>query len=46
MEDTDLSICLSLKYNSVSLDSVHNTFCMHMYDCELWNLSNGQDEKF
>ena len=30
--------------NSVSLDSLHNTFCMHMYECELWILSNGQDE--
>ena len=38
---SDFSSC-----NSVSLDSLHNTFCMHMYGCELWNLSNGQDEKF
>ena len=37
----DFSSC-----NSVSLDSLHNTLCMHMYGCELWNLSNGQDEKF
>ena len=38
---SDFSSC-----NSVSLDSLHNTFCMHMYGCELLNLSNGQDEKF
>ena len=38
---SDFSSC-----NSVSLDSLHNTFCMHMYGCELWNLSNGHDEKF
>ena len=30
--------------NSVSLDSLHNTLCMHMFGCELWNLSNGQHE--
>ena len=33
-------------HSNVSLDSLHNTFCMHIYGCELWNLSNGQDEKF
>ena len=38
---SDFSSC-----NSVSLDSLHNTLCMHMYGCELWNLSNGHDEKF
>ena len=38
---SDFSTC-----NSVSLDSLHNTFCIHMYGCELWNLSNGQDQKF
>ena len=38
---SDFSSC-----NSVSLDSLHKTCCMHMYGCELWNLSNGQDEKF
>ena len=37
----DFSSC-----NSLSIDSLHNTFCMHMYGCELWNLSNDQDEKF
>ena len=37
---SDFSSC-----NSISLDSLHNTFCMHMYGCVLWNLSNGQDEK-
>ena len=37
----DFSSC-----NSVSLDSLHNTFCMQMYGCELWNLSNDQDEQF
>ena len=38
---SDFSSC-----NSVSLDSLHNIFCMHMYGCELWNVSNGHDEKF
>ena len=38
---SDFSSC-----NGVSLDSLHNTFCMHMYECELWKLSNGQDEKY
>ena len=28
--------------DSESLDSLHNTFCMHMYGCELWNLSYGK----
>ena len=37
---SDFSSC-----NSVSLDSLHNTFCMHIYGCELWNLSNDQDNK-
>ena len=25
--------------DSVSLDSLHQTYCMHMYGCELWILS-------
>ena len=28
------------------LDSIHNTFCMYMYGCELWNLSSGYVAKF
>ena len=32
--------------NSVSLDCLHNIFCMHIAGCELTNWSNGQDEKF
>ena len=32
--------------NSESLDSLHDTLCMHMYGYELWNLSNGQDNKY
>ena len=30
----DFNVC-----DSVSLDSLHQTYCMHMYGCELWNLS-------
>ena len=25
--------------NSETLDRMHKTYCMHMYGCELWNLS-------
>ena len=37
----DFSAC-----DSDSLDSMHTTFCMHMYGCELWNLSSGYINKF
>ena len=41
------SIILDLNSsNSVSLNTLHSTLCMHMYRCERWNLSNRQDEKF
>ena len=30
----DFNVC-----DSVSLDSLHQTYCVHMYRCELWNLS-------
>ena len=26
--------------NSDTLDRLHSSFCMHMYGCELWNLSS------
>ena len=26
--------------NSVTLDALHRTYCMHMYGCELWNLTD------
>ena len=29
-----------------TLDKVHSTFCMHMYDCELWNLNSSDVQKF
>ena len=25
--------------DSVTLDALHQTYCMHMYCCELWNLN-------
>ena len=25
---------------------VHSTFCMHMYGCELWNITNSDVDKF
>ena len=28
------------------LDTIHSTFFMHMYGCELWNLSYDPVEKF
>ena len=32
--------------DSESLDKIHFTFCMHMYGCELWNLSGTDVQKF
>lgn len=32
--------------DSGTIDSLHTTFCMHMYGSELWNLSDGSTEKF
>ena len=37
----DFSVC-----DSESLDNLYNTFCMHMYGCELWNLSYGKVEHY
>ena len=37
---SDFSSC-----NSVSLDSLHNSFYIHIYGYELWNLNNNQDKK-
>ena len=31
---SDFNVC-----DRFSLDSLHQTDCMHMYGCELWNLS-------
>ena len=32
--------------DSITLDSLHMTFCMHMYGCELWNLNCRYIETF
>ena len=32
-------------YDSEILDSLHSTFCMHMYGCELWNLKSSYIDK-
>ena len=32
--------------DSETLDSIHMSFCLHMYGCELWNLSNGNSDKY
>ena len=32
--------------DSETLDSIHSTFSMHMYGCELWNLTSGYVDKF
>ena len=29
-----------------TLDSLHSTFCMHMYRCELWNLISSYIDKY
>ena len=31
---SDFNVC-----DRFSLDSLHQTYCMHMYECEVWNLS-------
>ena len=38
---SDFNVC-----DSVSLDSLHQTYCMHMYGCELWNLSCSYVKKY
>ena len=37
----DFRVC-----NIETLDTLNYIFCMHMYGCELWNLSYGSIEKF
>ena len=32
--------------NSKTLDRLHMTYCMHMYGCELWNLSEKDINQF
>ena len=32
--------------DSVTLDALHQTYCMHMYGCELWNLNCTYVTKF
>ena len=32
--------------DSEILDSLHSTFCMHMYGCELWNLTSSYIDKY
>ena len=32
--------------DSVTLDALHQTYCMHMYGCELWNLNSAYVTKF
>ena len=32
--------------NSDTLDRLHASFCMHMYGCELWNLSSSYTDKY
>ena len=32
--------------NSDTLDKLYSSFCMHMYGCELWNLSSSYTDKY
>ena len=32
--------------DSETLDSLHSTFCMHLYGCELWNLTSSYIDKY
>ena len=38
---SDFRVC-----DSETLDRLHMTYCMHMYGCELWDLSSNYIEKF
>ena len=38
---SDFGIC-----DSETLDKIHSTFCMHMYGCELWNITDSDVGKF
>ena len=33
-------------YDSETLDKIHSTFWMHMYGCELWNITDSDVDKF
>ena len=37
---------ISSACNSDTLDRLHSSFCMHMYSCELWNLSSSYTDKY
>ena len=32
--------------DSETLDNLQSTFCMHMYGCELWNLTSSYIDKY
>ena len=36
----DFSIC-----DSETLNKIHSTFCMHMCGCELWNITDSDEDK-
>ena len=36
---------VTLACESETLDKIHYTFCMHMYGCELWNITDLDVEK-
>ena len=38
---SDFGIC-----DSISLDALHKTYCMHMYSCELWCLNSSYIDRF
>ena len=38
---SDFRVC-----DSDIIDKLHTSFCMHMYGCELWNLSTGNAEPY
>ena len=39
--NSDVNAC-----NSDTLNRLHASFCMHMYGCELWNLSSSYTDKY
>ena len=38
---SDFRVC-----DSNTLDSLHRTYCMHMYGCELWDLNSNRVKDF
>ena len=38
---SDFGIC-----DNETLDKIHSIFCMHMYSCELWNITDSDVDKF